>query len=171
MPLAGLFFKKVFNQVRFTLTQQRPLDYIRLTPKWVCSYISSFISFYSIRWICLSSWLYFNVIAGVCGMCHTFQPPIWSRNKSWVRWKEFLLEISLIRTWQCARTWGRRWAVTCHFWNSLCLGGIVVPRLLSLRHCGPAREKIYSTRPLFLPSTLAASDGGKRFIYLANIIV
>ena len=33
IPLAGLFFKKVFNQVWFTLTQQRPLDYIRLTPK------------------------------------------------------------------------------------------------------------------------------------------
>ena len=40
--------------MQFTLTQQRPLDYIRLTPKWVCSYISSFISFYSIRWTSVS---------------------------------------------------------------------------------------------------------------------
>ena len=158
--------------MRFTLTQQRPLDYIRLTPKLVYSYISSFISFYSIRWTCLdSSWLYFNVIVGVCGMCLTFQLPIWSRNKSWVRWKEFLLEISLIRTWQCARTWGRRWALTCLFWNSLWPGGIVVPKVLSLRQCGSAREKIYSTHPLILPAALATSDSEQRFIYLANIIV
>ena len=38
----------------FTLTQQRPLDYMRLTSKWVYSYISSFISFYSIRWTSVS---------------------------------------------------------------------------------------------------------------------
>ena len=46
-----------------------------------------------------------------------------------------------------------------------------MPKVLSLRQCGSAREKIYSTHPLILPATLAASDGEKRFIYLANIIV